>query len=65
MPRRVESSRIASWPPHQMYKRQMVREGGKSKRIVLRFTNPTVPVKPLASGSGLPDRFDRKTIKTS
>ena len=28
------------------------------------FTNPTGPVKPPPSGSGLPDRFDRKPVKT-
>ena len=28
------------------------------------FTNPTGPVKPPPSGSGLPDRFDRKPVET-
>ena len=27
------------------------------------FTNPTGPVKPPPSGSGLPDRFDRKPVE--
>jgi hypothetical protein len=27
------------------------------------FTNPTGPVKPPPSGSGLPDRFDQKPVE--